>query len=148
MIGVHAPWQLDRKALDADGLEALRRFTGGGFTRFVGIEREPDAFDSGVADGIEQFGGEVLGAEGAGRGIHPVFHEGQGVEDAFGEDDFAACQGGGVEGPGQRSRQQQQEGDAAEGEGQGHHRGSVQKNGEETENVEQERHGSPTARQR
>ncbi len=76
-------------ALDADGLQAGGGLGGGGFPGFVRIEGKPNAFDFRGTDGFEDFGGEVGGAEGAGDVFYAVMDEGQGVEDAFGEDDFA-----------------------------------------------------------
>ena len=68
LVGVHAPRQFDGVALDADGLQASCGFAFGGFPGLVGVEGEAHAFDFGGADRLEELGGEVGGAEGAGGG--------------------------------------------------------------------------------
>ena len=88
LVGIHAPRELDLVAVDADGMKPRNGLGGRGFSGFVGIEGKSDAFDPGGTDRLENFFGEVGGAKGAGGGFHAILDEGQGIEDAFGEDDF------------------------------------------------------------
>ena len=90
-VRIHAPWEFDPVAFDADGLEAFRGLCCGLLPCFVGIEGEADGFDLMGFDGLEKLFGKVRRAEGAGDAFHAVAVEGERVDDAFGEDDFAGC---------------------------------------------------------
>ena len=67
----------------------LAAFAAAASPGLVGVEGEAHAFDLRGADRLEEFVGEVLGAEGAGRRLHAVADEREGVEDRLAQDDFA-----------------------------------------------------------
>ena len=105
LVHVHSPRQFHRVALDADGLQSLRGLGFRCLSGLVGVESEPHAFHLCRPDRLEEFGGEVRGAEGASRRFHAVADEGQRIEDAFGQDDFALFERLAVEGAAERPRE-------------------------------------------
>ena len=90
-------------ALDAEGGElrgGLRRCF---FSRFVCVKSKANAFHFRFVDGLKKFVGEIRRAVSAGHRLHAVAVKGEGVDDAFSQDDFPTFESFGVKNSRHRS---------------------------------------------